>query len=120
MTRARLGERAEATRELGEYLKEHPSRPSLPFDEEWRRRIVRFAAGAVTEEEFMGLADCSEPELKRDRICDAHFYIGMRRLLEGQRAEGQTHLEQCLQAGPRDRLEVLSAAAELGRLKEGK
>jgi hypothetical protein len=56
----------------------------------WYRHLLAYARGQLKEESLLQLAT------SKWRQCEAHFFIAMRRLGEGNRASARDHFEKCV------------------------
>jgi tetratricopeptide (TPR) repeat protein len=84
-------------------------------DAEWPAPLVRFYAGIITEDEALEAAESDDEETDRGQKCEAFYYVGMRRLLGGDRERGGEYLEKCLVTGATTFPEYRSAGRELER-----
>ena len=116
LLRARLGEQADATRELAEYMKSLQGARAT----DWTARIGQFLTGTMTEEDFLNVAKISarNPKAQTVQFCQANYYAGMKHLLAGDK-EGATALfKKCLGTGEKGCMEYSSATVELNALKK--
>jgi lipoprotein NlpI len=113
IVRSRLGERDAAKTELAEYLNARQ-----PGDD-WYSRIGRFVIGGLSEDDFFRAAEFPDAKTDKDQKCEAYFYAGIRRLLDGEKGKARECFEKCLQTGARANLEYSSARSELQALDRG-
>jgi lipoprotein NlpI len=116
LLRARLGEQADATRELAEHVKSLQGAQAT----DWTARIGQFLADTMTEEDFLNVAKTSarNPKGQAVQFCQANYYAGMKHLLAGDK-EGATALfKKCLGTGDKGCMEYSSATVELNALKK--
>jgi lipoprotein NlpI len=109
IVRSRLGEKEAATRELVSYL-EHRN-PQSPAN--WPLQVGRFLAGQVAENDFLKAADNPNPQTSDEQRCEAFFYVGSKRLVEGDKMGAVEYFKKCLLTNVRDFEEFQSAEAEL-------
>ncbi|HEY1661054.1 MAG TPA: hypothetical protein VGI03_01425, partial [Verrucomicrobiae bacterium] len=77
----------------------------------------RFLTGQLKERTFLATA-ADWPESSRNGCeCEAYFYAGEKRLINGDRSEAEKYFEQCVATGEKEYTEYASAAAELESLK---
>ncbi len=75
--------------------------------------VGRFLAGTGSEGELFNAANVV-PDAEKDRIlCDAWFYAGIKRLLDGDEATAEGYFTQCLQTDEEDEDEYIFAASEM-------
>jgi lipoprotein NlpI len=114
--RARNGERAEATKDLRASLK------PLEGDEKrkWELCIGRFLLGDVTESNLIAQAPetAVRPTDEPIQKCEALYYAGMKRLVDGDKAGASGLFEKCIAVGQDNDMQYFSAKAELQRLKK--
>jgi lipoprotein NlpI len=56
----------------------------------------------------------------QEQWCEAYFYAGAVRLMEGDRETARDHFQMCLDTGVKNLTEHNSASAELKRIEKGK
>lgn len=106
LARARLGEAVDATKELAERLHALKLEP-------WPGRIGEFLLGKISQEELVKAAENSDEKLDREQKCEAYFYAGTRRLIDGDQEGAATLFRKCLDQGVTEFLEHKSARFEL-------
>jgi tetratricopeptide (TPR) repeat protein len=107
--RARLGEREAATKELQDYLKDRKPKDA----EDWPGKVGAFLAQALPEKEFRAAAK------KAGEHCEAAFYAGTIRLLDGARDAAKTCFKDCVKTNKYSFFEYRSAVAALESLAPG-
>ena len=112
LTRARLNERDAATKELARYFAERKTEQP----EDWPSKIARLLTGDLSEDDFLKAAASKDPKIDREQKCEAYFYAGSRRLLEGDKIGAKVLFQKCIDTGVMNFTEYTSAAAELKRL----
>jgi lipoprotein NlpI len=115
LARGALGEAAAATRELKKYLKDRKAdRPR-----EWTGRLLAHLAGDLGEADLLKAAEAEAPR-RVERLGDAYFYAGWKRMVEGNREGAKEFFRKCVEvASPAD-LARVSAAAALARIEKEK
>lgn len=110
---AARGDRTAASADLAAYV----DRRSGPLAHDWLPALAGFVLGDVEETELLGIAGRGDdgPE-KQQRLCEAHFCVGFRRLLDDNPSEAVEALRQCVATGASARPEYRSAVAALDRL----
>ena len=92
--RARLGEKEEATRELKAVIKERENDRNC----DWELCVARFLAGDVTESNLLVKANetITRPTDVLSQQCEAFYYAGMKRLLDGDKSAAAGFFEKCV------------------------
>jgi lipoprotein NlpI len=116
LIRARLGEQNAATAELQAYLNNRKT--GTPDD--WPSKIGSFLTGQLTESDFFKAAENSDQQTSKGQHCEAYFYAGSERLIEGDRTIAADYFDKCLATGCIEFDEYGSAAAELKLLQTSK
>ena len=116
LIRTRLGEPADANRELADYLKSLHGAQA----EDRTANIGQFLAGAMTEDDFLNAAKTAarNPKQQTGQLCQAFFYAGMKRLLAGDKDEASALFKKCLGTGEKGYTEYVSATVEMNALKK--
>lgn len=114
--RARLGEQDSATKELQAYLNNRKTGTS----NEWPPNIARLLTGQLTEPDFFKAAENSDQQTNKRQHCEAYFYAGSKRLIEGDKTAATDYFEKCLAMECKEVDEYNSAAAELKSLETSK
>jgi lipoprotein NlpI len=112
LIRARIGERTAATEELRLYLKSATKTDSNP----WALNLVKFLAGDITEEDLFKAIVLGDADKVSERRCEAYFYAGSVRLINGDRKTAVEYFQKTLSTNIRTFTEYRSAIAELKRL----
>jgi tetratricopeptide (TPR) repeat protein len=102
LVKARSGQTADATKALKGYAeKEHRGRKG-----DWFGQIVSYLTGDLPEDQFVGLAG------GKDQICDAGFYVGVKRLIAKDKAGAKANFKKAVDTGVNSP-EYWSAMAEM-------
>jgi lipoprotein NlpI len=111
LIRARIGEKDSATKELQTYW----NRRNTGTPDGWLSKIGSFLTGQLTEPDFFNAAANTDNKTDREQHCEAYFYAGSKRLIEGDKTTASDYLNKCLATGcnPFDVDEITSARAEL-------
>jgi tetratricopeptide (TPR) repeat protein len=94
IVRARLGEWETATEELRTCLENVPAEKR----DDWKSTIARFLTGQMTELDFFKADQSFEDKKDKRQRCEAWFYAGTKRLIDGDKATAMAYLEKCLAA----------------------
>lgn len=113
LIRARLGERDAATRELAEYLKGRKVA-------EWPKKIMRLLIGELPEDDFLKEAESRDAKTDLEQKCEAYFYVGAHRLIDGDKDKAKEYFQKCLETDLKIFNEYRSAAAESTAIEKGK
>jgi lipoprotein NlpI len=116
LIRARLGEQDSATKELQTYLDNRKTGTS----DEWPPNVARLLTGQLTEPDFFKAAENSDQQTDKRQHCEAYFYAGSKRLIEGDKTAATDYFDKCLATGCKNLSEYNSAAAELKSLEISK
>jgi len=109
LQRAREGQSARAATELSSALKRNwYSRPSDGIT-----LVAQYLLGGINEPSLLAAAAANNPEQDRARHCEAWYYIGMKRLLSGDRPAAAEAFQHCIATGESEFAEYLFAQAEL-------
>lgn len=111
LIQTRLGEKDNATKELQTYW--NSRKTGTPDD--WPSRISSFLTGQLTEPVFFKVADNTDKKTNQEQHCQAYFYAGSKRLIEGDKTTATDYFKKCLATGCSafDVDEIISATAEL-------
>jgi len=113
LIRSRFGEKEAATKELQAYLNSRKSAGA----EDWVLKVGSFLAGQLTEAELFKAAESPDKKKSAEQHCEACFYAGTKRLIDGDKLAATTFFEKCLATEVKEFIEYTYAAAELERLK---
>ncbi len=114
VTGSRLGDQARASQELQSYL----SSRAAAEEDRWPLVIGNFLLGRTAEDDLLKAAEQGSPPNRDERLCQANFYAGVKRLLAGDEPGAAAHFRACASSQARDLPEFLNALAELRR-KDG-
>jgi tetratricopeptide (TPR) repeat protein len=115
--RSKAGEMLQATEELN---KDWPL--SAPFSgRNWSNIIRSFLAGRLTEADFLQAVEkddgYGEPD-RNSRLCEAAYYAGIKRLINGDKAGAASLFLRSLATGKKDFEEYRQARTELSLLQK--
>jgi tetratricopeptide (TPR) repeat protein len=113
LVRLRQGQSAEANRELAAYFSSRRNTTAT----DWVSKIARFLLDQISDTEF--LADAASTDVEKDRAshCEAWYYAGMKRLLEGDKKTAADCFRKCLATQETTFDEYMLARAELKSLE---
>jgi tetratricopeptide (TPR) repeat protein len=112
LVRVRLGQAAEANRELAAYLGSRPNTTGA----DWVSKIGRFLLDQISESELLTDAISSDVEKDRAQHCESWYYVGVKRLLAGDKKAAADCFNKCLRTQEITFNEYLLAKAELKSL----
>jgi lipoprotein NlpI len=115
LAQARLGDKEAASKDLQAYLKTRHGKP-----EDWPAQVGAFLAGQLAEAAFLKAAASNDRRKNAEQLCEACFYAGTKRLLDGDKPAAQDYFEKCLATDVKSFSEYDSAAVELKLLKNAK
>jgi lipoprotein NlpI len=110
---ARLGEQDSATKELQTYLDNR----KIGTPDDWPSKVGHFLAGQLSEPDFFKAAENTDQQTNNGQHCEAYFYSGSKRLVEGDKITATDYFNKCLATELKSFEEYGSAAAELKYLK---
>lgn len=115
LIQVRMGEKDDATKELQTYW--NSRKTGTP--DYWPSTIRSFLTEQLTEPSFFKAAENTENKTDREQHCQAYFYAGSIRLIEGDKTTATDYFKKCLATGCNafDVDEIISAAAELKYLE---
>ncbi len=116
LARARLGEEAAAMDELEDYRQNRKGGPT----DDWAGSVLAYLAGQLSESELFKAAESEDVTKTSEQQCEAYFYAGSKRLIDGDKMTAANYFQKCLATGHVGFSEYQSAAAELKFLKEAK
>ena len=115
MARCRTGvaaRRVEAYRELMKQVSERKQ-----GTDDWFGKLAGHLAGLVGAEELLEEAHKANRFLRRDRLCEAHAYIGARLLISEEPEAARGHFKKAVATGVYTFMEYKTSWCELERLK---
>jgi lipoprotein NlpI len=112
LIRARLGERAAATKELQTYWAGQPNQDVWPLP------ATAYLIGRISDEVLLAKAQSPDEETAKTQLCGASLYIGSRRLIDRDRKGAEEWLNQSVNRCEHGSGEYNSAAAELAAMKK--
>ena len=114
MARCRLGERVQASVELRNFAAaRNPSTPQAA----WCLKIISCLLGDLSDADLVSAAaTVGDGEAAKGHEAEAHFYIGTRRLLQGNPTGARDSFKRCMGIAVEAELEIAISKAELARL----
>lgn len=116
LIQAQLGEKDAATKELQTYLDNRKT--GTPGD--WPSKVARFLTAQLTEPDFFKESENADKQTDRGQHCEAYFYAGSKRLIEGDKTTATDYFNKCLATGCKEFDEYNSAAVKLKSLEASK
>lgn len=110
--RIRLGEREAAVADL----KKHLGTPVAGRELDWPCVIATFLTGGIDEGLLLQVAERKDENETRGRRCEALFYLGVKRLGDGDTKGAADAFKMCLDTQALGYFEHIGAQAELNRL----
>ena len=111
LARAKLGERTEAAAELKAYADGREKK------DDWYGKVTAFLSGQMKEDAFLAAAKDGNEIRAREQECEACWYAGAVRLLDGDTAGAKALLDRCVATDVRNFIEYGSAKAALAGMK---
>jgi lipoprotein NlpI len=116
LARARLGERKAAAEELADHL---AKRRAQKVDA-WYVSMALFLSDQLSEADFLAAAPSDDPKTDRGHKCEAYFYAGSRRLVDGDPTKAREYFQRSLDTGMTSFMEYTSSRAALRAMGPGK
>ncbi len=88
LVRRMQGRRDEAAEIAGEALKD--------LEDEWPAPVLRYLAGALTEDDLLRQAEHDDPQRTRERHCEAHYYLGAAALADDEPSKAEALFNRCI------------------------
>ena len=108
VAQARLGEKEAADRGLSSFVADHPEQAD-PF----YTKIDNFLLGKMSEQDLLAAADSVEEKNRPEQQCEAWYYAGLKRLLNGDRAGAAEAFRKAVATSEKTTNEYDFAEAEL-------
>jgi len=86
-------------------------------DAEWPQPIMQYLLGRIDREALMAAAGSSDEKKRKERECEARFYVAEHFIARGQKNDVRALLEMARDECPRDYIEYDSALIELPNLQ---
>lgn len=110
--RTRLGQPAEADRQLSVYLADRPH----PAEGDWFDHVGAYLLGREPEDALFEHAKSEDAKTAAGQLCEAWYYMGLRALFVGDKTTAAEHFRRCVATGETTFYEYALAAAELQSL----
>ncbi|MCZ6688116.1 MAG: tetratricopeptide repeat protein, partial [Planctomycetota bacterium] len=114
LCRTRLGEGPFATLGLREYLGQRQAGE----DSDWTLATIFFLTDRFSEEELQSKAASNDEETKKERQCEAFYYLGFRRLMAGEKEAAVEYFRKCVGTGVENYAVYQAAVGELEVLRK--
>jgi len=106
-----------------EILRRRLNRPADDFAQvvagwadDWTKSKGQFLAGSLNEPDFLAQAAKGDPGKIREQQSQVYYFVGMMRLLDGDKPGAKKFFQKCLDVDIKYSTEYLLARAELSRL----
>lgn len=86
-----LGKAEQAKSQFADVLKVDPAERS------WNESSMAYILGGITEAELLDEVETSDEQVQNDQLCEAHFFIGLRKRAEGRMKESEEHFRKALE-----------------------
>lgn len=111
LIRTRTGHPDAANQELQQYLEQR--QPGAPAD--WYSNLGSYLLGKMSDADLLNAA---KSDNKTGQLCEAWFYVGMKKLLSGDKTGAQDCFQKSLATNQKDYTEYHFARAELKSLQQ--
>ena len=108
---AQQGQRSAADGDLATALGKNRNSPSGA----WVTQDARFLLGQLGENDYLSAARSTDQHTDIGQHCEAWYYIGIKRLLAGDKAGAVTAFQNCLATGKTDFFEYILAHGQLAQ-----
>ena len=109
--RQRAGQ--DGKKEFAAHVKKHVKDP-----EKWPAPAAMMLLGKITPKQCLAAAAGGDEQARDDRLCEAHYYIGMHHLISARPDQAKKSFKRCLATGIVDFIEYGQAQQELQRMKK--
>lgn len=113
MITARLNGADAANKDLTAYLDRRSNAPS-----DWFSNVAGNLLGKVTQADLFAAAKSPDAKEERGQLCEAWFYSGMKKLLDGDKTAAADHFRKCLATEQKIFVEYQFAQTELKSLAQ--
>ncbi len=114
MITARLNGADAANKDLTAYL----DRRSNAEPSDWFSNVAGHLLGKVTQADLFAAARSPDTKKERGQLCEAWFYSGMKKLLDGDKTAAADHFRKCLATEQKIFVEYQFAQTELKSLAQ--
>jgi tetratricopeptide (TPR) repeat protein len=112
LIRARMGETDAANKELADYLDQRGNAAR----NDWYSNVASFLLGRASEIELLAIGKIPDDRSKTGHLCEAWFYIGMKKLLAGDKTGAESCFQASVATNQQEYTEYHFAEAELRAL----
>ena len=116
LIREHWGDRESANKELQSYMENRKN----GTNEDWQSKIGHFLIGQLTEQQLFSAAENSNSKTEQEQLCEAFFYAGSKRLIEGDKTGAEDDFQKCKITGCKEFEEYICALAELKNIESHK
>ncbi|MFW6107790.1 MAG: tetratricopeptide repeat protein [bacterium] len=114
---SRIGDKEQAERALATYAEE--TRKQRATDTPWIFTVLWYLEGRLKEGSLLDAAKHTNAQVQAERTAVARYYIGARRLVDGDRAGAIDAFKKCVAHEDRSLVEYHMAKVELRRIQVG-
>jgi lipoprotein NlpI len=110
LIRARTGQTHAANKELVDYLQQRENAA------DWFSTVASYLLGRISDADLLAAAKSSDKKKENGQLCEGLFYIGMKKLIAGDKSGAQDCFKKSLATDQKDYTEYHFARAELKAL----
>jgi tetratricopeptide (TPR) repeat protein len=110
LIRARTAQTDAANKELVDYLQQRGNTA------DWFSTVASYLLGRISDADLLAAAKSSDKKKENGQLCEALFYIGMKKLIAGDKSGAQDCFNKSLATDQKDYTEYHFARAELKAL----
>ena len=111
LIRVRTGQTGAANKELLDYLQQRGNTA------DWFSTVTSHVLGKISDADLLAAAKSSDKRKERGQLCEALFYIGMKKLMAGDKAGAEACFNKSLATDQKHSTEYHFARAELKALR---
>ena len=63
---------------------------------DWYDRLITYQMGDAKDQDVLGVIDSKDPQAKNAQLCEAHFFIGLKKSRDGDTAAAEKHFQESL------------------------
>ena len=87
-------------------------------EDKWINPVVHYYSGKIDAGTLLRATDVKDEKERKEKKCEAYYFIGMNYLLKQDTIEAKNYFEKCIATNVKDYIEYGLAEAELKRIQE--
>ncbi len=85
---------------------------------DWPYPILQHIRGAISQADLLAKADAKDDGTKRLQLCEAYFFLGLKKEKEGDKSGAMRMFEKSIDTGAKEYIEYYASGFELARLRK--